>query len=59
MGVKREDAVGNDPENGSPDADRGGTNCEILGNQIFPFNADRSISNIESRAERPSLKTNN
>lgn len=25
MGVKREDAAGNDPENGSPDADRGGT----------------------------------
>lgn len=24
MGVKREDATGNDPENGSPDADRGG-----------------------------------
>ena len=24
-GVKREDAAGNDPENGSPDADRGGT----------------------------------
>ncbi|XP_033330021.1 protein trachealess isoform X2 [Megalopta genalis] len=24
MGVKREDAAGNDPENGSPDADRGG-----------------------------------
>lgn len=23
-GVKREDATGNDPENGSPDADRGG-----------------------------------
>lgn len=23
-GVKREDAAGNDPENGSPDADRGG-----------------------------------
>lgn len=24
MGVKCEDATGNDPENGSPDADRGG-----------------------------------
>lgn len=24
-GVKREDTAGNDPENGSPDADRGGT----------------------------------
>ena len=24
-GVKREDTTGNDPENGSPDADRGGT----------------------------------
>lgn len=31
-GVKREDAAGNDPENGSPDADRGGK-C----NNIFLF----------------------
>lgn len=29
MGVKREDAAGNDPENGSPDADRGGKDPEI------------------------------
>lgn len=30
MGVKREDAAGNDPENGSPDADRGGTHLNIF-----------------------------
>lgn len=30
MGVKREDAAGNDPENGSPDADRGGTHLKIF-----------------------------
>lgn len=30
MGVKREDAAGNDPENGSPDADRGGTHLNMF-----------------------------
>ena len=30
MGVKREDAAGNDPENGSPDADRGGIHLTIF-----------------------------
>lgn len=29
-GVKREDAAGNDPENGSPDADRGGKHIVIV-----------------------------
>lgn len=30
-GVKREDATGNDPENGSPDADRGGECTKMQG----------------------------
>lgn len=29
-GVKREDTAGNDPENGSPDADRGGTKQPLI-----------------------------
>jgi len=29
-GVKREDTAGNDPENGSPDADRGGTKHSLI-----------------------------
>jgi len=29
-GVKREDTAGNDPENGSPDADRGGTKRSLI-----------------------------
>lgn len=34
-GVKREDTAGNDPENGSPDADRGGMIHVILHIQMY------------------------
>lgn len=44
-GVKREDATGNDPENGSPDADKGGnikyySYCELI--FIFLISIEKS-----------------
>lgn len=42
MGVKREDAAGNDPENGSPDADRGGNHFIFIFFNISSCYSDRT-----------------